>query len=140
NRFMQRAEGIGAERYLTASVDVDREDYGLDQATFEARAGANLDELQRRLSGEPDVERVTFADRMPVEDQFKYQIAVDSGMGGAPEGTLRVSTLVHVSPDFFPTFGTEVIAGRDFAPIDYETGNALMVNESFVQHVFGGRN
>lgn len=59
---------------------------------------------------------------------------------GAPANTLRRSTLVHVSRDFFTTFGTSVIAGRDFAPVEYETGNALIVNESFVQHVFGGRN
>jgi hypothetical protein len=26
NRFQQRAEGIGADRYLTAGVDIDRED------------------------------------------------------------------------------------------------------------------
>lgn len=38
NRFRQRAEGIGAERFLTASVDMDREDHGVDSAAFAARA------------------------------------------------------------------------------------------------------
>ncbi|MBR9988808.1 MAG: ABC transporter permease [Gemmatimonadetes bacterium] len=139
NRFMQRADGIGAEGYLTASVGIDREDYGMDEAALEARSRSSLEELTRRLALEPGVANVTFADRLPVEDQFKYGIAVDSVMG-APANTLRRSTLVHVSRDFFTTFGTSVIAGRDFAPVEYETGNALIVNESFVQHVFGGRN
>ena len=44
NRFRQRAEGIGAERYLTASVDMDREDHGLDSAAF---AGARAPQLRR---------------------------------------------------------------------------------------------
>jgi putative ABC transport system permease protein len=139
NRFRQRAEGIGAERYLIASVGMDREDYGIDSATFAARARARADELERRLRDEPGVERVAFADRLPVEDQFKYLIEVDT-LTGAPATGIRTSTLVHVSPGFFTTFGTSVIAGRDFAPLDFEVGRVLIVNESFARHVFGGRN
>jgi uncharacterized membrane protein len=45
-----------------------------------------------------------------------------------------------VGRDFFPTFGTSVVAGRDFSPSDFETGNALIVNQSFVKYVLGGRN
>jgi hypothetical protein len=78
NRFRQRAEGIGAERYLTASVGMDREDHGTDSATFAARGALSFDELERRLGAEPGVERVAFADRLPVMDQFKYQIEVDT--------------------------------------------------------------
>jgi len=37
NRFRERAEGIGAERYLTAGVGMDREDYALDSAAFAGR-------------------------------------------------------------------------------------------------------
>ncbi|CAN5879279.1 ABC transporter permease [soil metagenome] len=139
NRFRHRAEGIGAERYLTASVAVDREDHGLDSAAFEARARASLDDLEQRLRAEPGVEAVTFADRLPVMDQFKYGIEVDS-VAGARTGELRTSTLVQVSRGFFHAFGTEVIVGRDFSPIDYEGGRVLVVNESFVRHVFGGGN
>jgi predicted permease len=139
NRFRQRAEGIGAERYLIAGVGIDRESYAIDSATFAARARASLDELERRLATEPAIERVTFADRLPVEDQFKYQIEVDTLTGG-PAAGLRTSTLVHVSHGFFATFGTSVIAGRDFAPRDFETGRVLIVNQSFARYVLGGRN
>ncbi|HEX8693607.1 MAG TPA: ABC transporter permease [Longimicrobium sp.] len=139
NRFRQRAEGIGAERYLTASVDMDREDYGADSAAFAARARLSFDELERRLGAEPGVERVAFADRLPVEDQFKYQIEVDTA-AGAPAAGLRTSTLVHVSRGFFAAFGTSVAAGRDFEPLDFETGRVMIVNESFARHVLGGRN
>lgn len=140
NRFNQRAEGIGAERYLTARVDMDREYYAMDSTAFATHARASADELERALRAEPGVERVAFADRLPVEDQFKYRIEVDSTSGGDPADGLRTSTLVHVSPTFFATFGTSLVAGRDFAPADFENGRVLIVNESFARYVFGGRN
>ncbi|MGH9457093.1 MAG: ABC transporter permease, partial [Thermoanaerobaculia bacterium] len=141
NRFNQRAEGIGAERYLTASVDIDREDHATDADTFAARARAHFDELERRLRAEPGVEGVAFADRLPVEDQFKYQIQLDTDPpAGAPETAFRMSTHVQVSGGFFAAFGTSVIAGRDFGPADFDHGRVLMVNESFARHVLGGRN
>jgi predicted permease len=139
NRFSQRAEGIGAERYLTASVGMDRQGYEADSAAFAARARLSFDELDRRLRAEPGVERVAFADRLPVEDQFKYRIEVDTTLG-APTTGLRTSTLVHVSPGFFDAFGTSVVAGRNFVPLDFETGRVMIVNQSFAHHVFGDRN
>jgi predicted permease len=139
NRFNQRAHGIGADRFLTASVSMDPEGYVADSAALAGRARVSIDELQRRLAAEPGVERVAFADRLPVADQFKYEIAVDSSLG-APTSGLRVSTLVHVAGDFFGAFGTAITAGRAFAPHDYENGRVIMVNQSFVHHVLGDRN
>jgi predicted permease len=139
NRFRQRAEGIDAEHYLTASVGMDRENYLLDSAVFAARVRQSFDELERRLSAEPGVGHVAFADRLPVMDQFKYRIEVDTTFG-APTSGLRTSTLVHVSRGFFAAFGTSVVAGRDFTPLDFEDGRVLIVNESFARHVFGQRN
>ena len=139
NRFSQRAEGIGAERYLTASVSMDREDYVADSAAFQGLARQRLDELEQRLSAEPGVEHVAFADRLPVEDQFKYRIEVDTTIG-APANSLRRSTLVNVSRGFFGAFGTSVVNGRGFEPLDLETGRVMIVNQSFARYVFGGRN
>ena len=139
NRFNQRAQGIGAENYLTASVGIDRENHALDSTALTARARASFDELERRLGAEPGVERVAFADRLPVMDQFKYRIDVDT-MAGAPASGLRTSTMVHVSRGFFGAFGTSVVSGRDFAPLDFESGRVLIVNQSFARHVFGQRN
>ena len=139
NRFNQRAEGIGAEHYIMADVAIDRENFGLDSASFAARARQSIDELERRLEAEPGVERVTFADRVPVEDQFKYQIEVDTSAGAPKEG-LRVSTLVHTGRGFFNAFNTQLVAGRDFQPLDYTARNVLIVNEAFARNVFGQRN
>ena len=139
NRFRQRAEGIGAEKYLIAGVEMDREGYATDSGVFNTRARQSIQELGRRLAVEPGIERVTFSDRMPVEDQFKYLIEVDTLVGGPTTG-IRTSTLVHTGPGFFPAFGTSVVAGRDFSESDFETSKVLMVNQSFVKYVLGGRN
>ena len=138
NRFRQRAEGIGAERFIIADVDMDREDHVADSGAFAGRARQRIEEFEQRLAAEPGVEHVAFADRLPVEDQFKYGIEVDTT--SAPSTGLRTSTLVHVSRGFFGAFGTSVVAGRDFQPVDFESGRVMIVNQSFARHVFEGRN
>lgn len=138
-RFGQRAAGIDAERYAKARVWMAHEEHGLDSAAHHARALGPVAELERRLAAEPGVQAVAFADRLPVEDQFKYRIEIDTAIG-KPATTNRHSTLVHVAGDFFRAFGTEVVMGRDFQPLDYETGRVMLVNQSFAQHVLGGAN
>jgi hypothetical protein len=118
---------------------MDREDHAGDSAAFAGRARASFEELERRLDAEPGVERVAFADRLPVQDQYKYQIEVDTTTG-APAAGLRRSTLVQVSGGFLAAFGTSVVAGRDFVPLDFEKGRVLLVNAAFARHVLGGRN
>jgi hypothetical protein len=139
NRFNQRAEGIGAERYLTAGVGIDREDYVMDSAAFRAHTRRAFEALESRLREEPGVEAVAFSDRLPVEDQFKYTIEVDS-LGGAPVAGIRRSTLVNVSDGFFSAFGSSVVSGRNFVPLDFEIPRVMIVNQSFARHVLGERN
>ncbi len=139
NRFNQRAEGIGAERYLMAGVGIDRENYGLDSLAFRRRTAQAFEALEQRLRAEPGVEGVAFSDRLPVEDQFKYAIELDSALVPATTG-IRRSTLVNVSSGFFRTFGTSVLAGRDFVPHDFDNPRAMIVNQSFAKYVLGDRN
>ena len=139
NRFSNRAEAIGAEHFLIAGFAMDHQEYALDPAIVAARTRATYEELERRVAAEPGVEHVTFSDRLPVEDQFKYSFELDKA-AGAPADALRTSTGVNVGPGFFETFGTSVVAGRAFSPGDYDRGGVLIVNESFARHVFAGRN
>jgi putative ABC transport system permease protein len=139
NRFNQRAEGIGAERFVIASLAMDQEEYGLDSASRAQRGQRAAEEFERRLAEEPGVQAVAFADRVPVEDQFKYRIDVDSSLG-APITPNRHSTLVHVAGNFFGAFDAPVVAGRGFEPLDFDAGRVMMVNQAFVQYVLGGAN
>jgi hypothetical protein len=59
---------------------------------------------------------------------------------GVPTTGVRRSTLVQVSRGFFAAFGTSVVAGRDFVPLDFETGRVMIVNQSFARYVLGERN
>ncbi len=138
NRFSNRAEAIGAEHFLIAQFVMDQQDYGLEPAAVATRMRAAYEELERRLTAQPGVQAVTFADQLPVHDQAKYSIEVDK-TSGAPTDALRESTGVNVGPGFFEAFGTSVLAGRGFAAGDYERGGVLVVNESFARLVFGGR-
>jgi predicted permease len=46
-----------------------------------------------------------------------------------------------ISPDFFRTFGTRLLAGRDFSDGDQaESPQVVIVNETFARKFFGGRN
>jgi putative ABC transport system permease protein len=141
NRFNQRAEGIGADKFLTAVPDIDAEDFALDSATFAGRKRNSLDELERRLMAEPGVEHVAYASRLPVEDQFKYYFHIDTA-AGVPASTTRMSTLVSVSRGFFGAFGTSVTAGRDFALNEFSNPDArvVIVNQAFATNAFGPRN
>lgn len=139
NRFNQRAEGIGAEQFLIANVGIDRENYVLDSAAFDARSRRAVDALQQRLREEPGIQGVAFADRLPVEDQFKYTIEVDSATVPLTSG-IRRSTLVKVAGDYFKAFGTSVVAGRDFVESDYASDRVMIVNQSFARYVLGNRN
>ena len=53
----------------------------------------------------------------------------------------RVVNVNHVSPGFFATLGTRLIAGRDFTDAD-RTGapDVLIVNEAFARKYFDGQN
>jgi len=141
NRFAERARAIGAERFLAANAAIDRDDLGVDSATYAARVRNSFYELERRLSAEPGVEHVAFADRMPVQDQLRYGFDVDT-LAGAPRDGLRGSAMTYVSRGYFGAFGASIIAGRDFAPFEYEGlgGRVLIVNESFARSAFGRRN
>src|ERR1044072_3450011 len=67
--------------------------------------------------------------------------AIDTSLG-LPKDGLRGSAMTHVSRGYFGAFGATIVAGRDFAPFEYETlgGRVLIVNEAFARNVFGPRN
>src|SRR5262249_11094658 len=69
----------------------------------------------------------------------KYSVEVDPATG-APAAGLRVGTLSHVSAGFFDAFGSAVVAGRNFSPVDLERGKVLIVNQSFTRLVLGDHN
>jgi hypothetical protein len=101
SRFQMRAAGVDAEQFLSARIAMDRENFSSDSAAFVGRTRTAYQELERRLYAIPGVERVAFADRLPVMDQFKYSIQVDTMLSGAPREGIRRTTGVFVAPAQF---------------------------------------
>jgi len=136
-----------AAEFLSARIALDREPTsGADTSltAFLARRKATVRELERRLVAEPGVVGVTLAERLPRMDHPPHRIEVDSG-GAAPEnpsfpGGYRTSAAA-VDADYFDVLGAPVLAGRSFNAGDLAPdARAVIVNESFVRLVLGGRN
>jgi hypothetical protein len=136
-----------AAEFLSARIALDREPLpGADTslAAFVARRHATARELERRLHAEPGVVGVTFAERLPRMHHLPHWIEVDSG-GAAPQdprfpGGYRTSSSA-VDADYFDVLAAPVRAGRAFHAGDLAPGSrVVIVNESFVRLVLGGRN
>ena len=90
------------------------------------------EEFLRRLREAPAVANATYTDLLPGSDSAWPEYEFDQKVF-----SLRVS---HIGPDFFETFGRELIAGRLFTPAEIESGaNVAVVDESFVRFVLGAR-
>ncbi|MGZ8469870.1 MAG: FtsX-like permease family protein, partial [Gemmatirosa sp.] len=136
-----------AAEFLSARIALDREPPpGADTsfAAFVARRQVTVRELERRLRAEPGVVGVTLANRLPRMDHPPHMIEVDSG-GAAPQhpgfpGGYRTSSAA-VDADYFDVLGAPMRAGRAFHAGDLvPDSRVVIVNESFVRLVLGGRN
>jgi putative ABC transport system permease protein len=95
------------------------------------RAWLYCDEVIRRVERVPGVQAVSATESLP--------LAVDAFMGAAfsldgsgPRSPL--TTVVSVAPAFFRTMGSQVLAGREFSPMDFRSAEALaIVNEKFAR-------
>lgn len=141
--------GFSSAEYLTATLDMDRPDpsvRGADTSAAgrKARLQARYQALEDRLTAEPGVVGVTYADRMPLMYHPHRIIDMDAGPVGPrhrdwPEG-YRVSS-ASVDPDFFRVIGVPVLSGRTFTTTDAGSGaHTVVVNQAFVRRVMGGAN
>jgi predicted permease len=92
--------------------------------------GQAWDLLLERLAALPGVESVGGATTLPFETPF-----VRMSVAGIDE---RIAAYA-VTPDYLPTMGTELIAGRGFEAMDAAGGEPVaLVNESFVREAMRG--
>ena len=130
--------GVPPERYLSARLG---RDANMTQERFDATVRRVRDDLEAR----PDVARVTIADHLPFMWNGFYVIEVDEGGAAAPPETdfdnaYRITTAA-VLPDYFDAFEAPPLAGRLLTASDYAGGApVVVVNQSFVDKVLGGRN
>ena len=131
--------GFAADEFLSARLVLGSD--GTDAASPPARFAAARDELEQRLLREPGVTGVTFADPLPGLYHERSPTQIEPL---APDTALVQSRWVQpaaVEVDFFREIGAHIVSGRDFHPADADSSTrVVIVNESFVQHLLGGRN
>ena len=138
--------GFAAEEYLSAQVRLmPASDPTLPDdsaaAGAQERYGPTIQHLDQRLRTEPGVRGVAFTDRLPREYHGWNQVEVDGPTAEpADERGHRIGAAT-VTVDYFDVLSGEIRTGRGFRLSDLGEGQrVVVVNESFVERVMGGRN
>ena len=130
------APSVAAEAFLTAELESDGQADGEPppEAT-DARAGAQREELVRRLTAEPVVAGVTWAQHLPgQEPQALYEV---EGVAPPADAAGHAARDNRVDPGLPEAFGVRLLSGRGLAAQDAAAGGVL-VTQSFVHQVLGG--
>jgi len=80
----------------------------------------------------PGVERLAMSGWPLMSSSWNDSVAIN---GGPP--SVQLAYFLPVSPDWVPTMGMHLLAGRDFRTSDVSPGSAI-VNETFVKEFFHG--
>ena len=135
-RTLQKLRGVDAgydrQNVLMVSVDARLAGYPAD------RAGAVYAEILRRLRTLPEVKSAAASVVRPVDDNFYLVDRINEWDGRElpPDSVIRVEWNA-ISPGYFATVSTPLIAGRDFEPRDTETAPpVVIVNQSLVNRTF----
>jgi predicted permease len=140
-----RDVGFAADEYLSAVLELDRElapgvPLDASEQAFRSRIRATYAELERRVSAEPAVAGLTFADRLPGTPHpgWRIEIEGEAARGAASPG-LEVSS-ASVALNFFDVLGAPIIAGRPFTAADFASPRGVViVNQSFANEALGGQ-
>lgn len=126
-----RNVGLGFDRksVLLMTIDPSRTGYTPEQLSQPYRT------LLARISAIPNVRSATLSGVTPIHGAGTARF-VD--MPGVQEPPDRMRTLVNwVAPKYFETFGTPLIAGRDFSFADQGRARVAIINQAAAKYYFG---
>jgi len=127
-----RNRNLGFERNNLLLVTLDFANSGYDAAQFSRLS----QELVVRLSAIPGVGSATLSDISPMEGPGAGSFAFAEGH---PEKQAQVS-INYIAPDYFRTYGTPFLAGRDFSARDEAGSRVAIMNEAAARDCFGNEN
>ncbi|MBW3555249.1 MAG: ABC transporter permease, partial [Gemmatimonadetes bacterium] len=133
---------LRSEEYVAAQLRVDPAGAGGgdDGASLEERFAATTTALRERLLATAGVAGVTFTERLPREYHPWRHIEVDGPAAPPPDERGHRIGSASVSVDYFDVLEGEILAGRGFRTSDVDGPLAVVVNQTFVDAVLGGRN
>jgi predicted permease len=124
--------GFQAEGIMSAGVDFSRAQYPV------ARRQGILRELQDRFASLPGVVSAAQVLMTSVSGSWNDFIGPD---GSVAAGSHKLSFFNRVSPGYFRTMGTRLMAGRDFNDHDnLDAPKVAIVNQTFAKKFLGGAN
>jgi len=134
--FLQHMEnlyaGLGFDRdhVLLVTLDTSHSGYTRSQLVEPYRA------LLQRIEAIPGVRSATLSGATPISGLGANRDATVEGYQPAP-GELRYLVENWVAPRFFETYGTPLLAGRDFRFDDEGRPRVAIVNRTLARHFFG---
>jgi putative ABC transport system permease protein len=130
-----RNQDFGFQRtdLLLVTLDPSTSGYPRDQLF------APYQNLLGRLEGTPGVRSVTLTAVTPISGAGASRYIKVEGFDEAAEAR-RYVPLNWVGPRYFETFGTPLLAGREFTFADRSGPPVAIVNQALVRHYFGDRN
>jgi predicted permease len=123
---------LGFERNNLLLVTLDFAQSGYNAAQFSRL----WQELAMRLDAIPGVSSATFSSVSPIEGPHAGAFAFAEGH---PEKRTQAS-MNYVAPDYFETYGTPFLAGRDFSARDQAGSPVAIINEAAARDCFGNEN
>jgi putative ABC transport system permease protein len=120
---------LGFERNNLLLVTLDFAHSGYDAAQFSRLS----QELVMRLDAIPGVSSAAFSDRSPMEGPRTSSFAFAEDH---PEKRIQAS-IDYIAPDYFKTYGTSFLAGRDFSARDQAGPRVAIINEAAARDCFG---
>ena len=129
-----RNSGLGfrREHILLATLNPSRSGYTGERLSSAYR------ELLDRLAAIPGVRSATLSGASPISGAAASRYATVEGYTAtAPE---RRAFVNWIAPRFFETYGTPLLAGREFSFQDAAASHVAIVNRSMARHYFGDAN
>jgi predicted permease len=122
--------GFTKNRVLVITVTAPMTQYTLP------RLVAVYDRIREAVARVPGVERAALSDITPLGDLSRVTV-VDVPGSTLPDGD-RIASVNVISPGWLATYGTRLLAGRDFQATDrLNTGAVALVNEAFARRFLG---
>jgi len=123
---------LGFERHNLLLVTLDFAHSGYNAAQFSRRS----QELVMQLGAIPGVSSATFSGMSPMEGPGAASFA---SAEDHPEKQTQVS-INSVASDYFETYATPFLAGRDFSARDEAGSPVVIINEAAARDCFGNEN
>jgi putative ABC transport system permease protein len=99
---------------------------------------ARYEQLVPKLQAIPGVRAVAASATTPIAPGGASRFLQAEGFDEPPENRRRAA-VNWVSPNYFATYGTPLLAGRDFRDADLDQPRRVIVNQALARHYFAGR-